>query len=196
MEINLTRTIASENTPASSLKQAHEAHEFKKTLEHIQSRMYTLGKSKVEGKTMTECVQELGILGYARELRIDELRVQIRERVLHDLGITQKQYQGLRSGIRGLKANQYLPQDEIDDLNKMSDKLDKEIEIEVERRLQEHLAAEAKAGKLIINTLAYASNSKECKDAISELEDLLGSVTENFKLLKKKEKGDRISSFE
>jgi len=182
MEINITGTVTSSTARTTALKQAEDAHQFSKTLEQIQSRISTLGKSKIAGKTMREGIRELGILGYAREKHIDALRVQIREQVLHDIGITAKQYQNLRTGINNLHASPYLSQKEIDRLNKMSDNLDDEIEIEVERRLREHLEAEAKAGMLILNTLAYDKGSEEYKGALAKLRDMLGKVRTLFDL--------------
>lgn len=191
METGIIGLSTSNITRTSALKQADEAREFSKTLETLQTRLSGFGKSKIKGKTLSEGVQDLGIMGYVKEARLDELRKQIRDRVMHDLRITEKQYQALRGGIRKLHANSCLPQDNIDRLVTMSDDLEDAITAEVERRLKEHLAAEAGAGMLITNTLAYNPNSRECQKALTKLREMLDDVVKRYRELKAlEEKGD------
>jgi hypothetical protein len=185
VETGVICTFTSSITQTSDLKQADDARQFEQALNLIQTRLSTFGKSKIEGKTLAQGVHELGIVGYAKEKRIDELRKQIRELVLHDLGITKKQYDSLRGGIKALKANPYLSQGKIDKLNKMSDDLDDEITKEVERRLQEHLAAEAQAGEFITNTIVYDKGSQKYNAELAKLTDMLAKVIERYAFLKR-----------
>ncbi|MBL8025388.1 MAG: hypothetical protein JNL74_03210 [Fibrobacteres bacterium] len=172
MEINIDISIRSSSTLTSVSSQTGRFREFAATLEHIQMKICSLGKSKIEGKSLTDGVRDFGIVGYAKELRIDELRVRIRESVLYDLGTTPKKFGGLKSGIEQLHSEWMYEHDRIDKLVVKFDFLEAEIEIEVERRLQEHLSAEALSGELIVNTLAYSSVSVEYQSSLANIKNV------------------------
>jgi hypothetical protein len=75
--------------------------------------------------TGTDRIFEVGILEYAREQRIACIKGQLRFQVLHDIGITEKEYNKLLS-------NPDIPKEQIDNLKQ-------KVEEEVERRYQEYL---------------------------------------------------------
>jgi hypothetical protein len=187
MEILSLDTFTFESSRAFALKQPVHGKQVPQTLLQIQARIPSHGKSKISGKSALECIRELGMTGYLRELRLDELRAYIRERVVYNIGITKIKYDYLRNNILGLKANRYLRQAEAGRINRMAADLADGIEKEVKRRLLEHLAAEAMAGKEITRTLAYDNSSEEYRAALSELAEMLRNLVEEYGELKKGE---------
>lgn len=192
MEINIDISITSAAALTSVSSQNKQFEAFSATLEHFEIKLCTLGKSRIEGKSLTEGVHELGLVGYAKEVRITELRIKIRESVLYDLGTTPKKYSGLRNGIEKLHGEWSSDHVQIDKLLVRADFLDVEIEIEVERRLQEHLSAEAMSGEMITNTLAYSCTSMEYRSSLMNLTTIFNDFTDSCREFIKELKGDIV----
>jgi hypothetical protein len=128
-------------------------------------------------------VVKMGILKYARELRIQEMRDQIRITLLHEMGISEKIFKKLKAGIDNLAANENVPQTRIDALQAKFAKLEKDIELEVERRLLKRLEEEIK--KSLSSRDSLPSNDlttldrlvalmKEVRDVYSEYRTIVG----------------------
>jgi hypothetical protein len=128
-------------------------------------------------------VVKMGILQYARELRIQEMRDQIRITLLHEMGISEKIFNTLKAGIDNLAANENVPQTRIDALQAKFAKLEKDIELEVERRLLKRLEEEIRKAlssqnSAPLNDLATLDRlvtlMKEVRNIYSEYRTIVG----------------------
>ena len=167
----LNRSDLSTTTAPSKI---NEDLDFNALLEQIQKPDHSVIKKntlKVSDAFDMDRLLFLGIAQYAEELRIDSLRTQIRRDVLHDLGITEKKYAAIKK------------------LNEIPDEVraafEKEVEEEVERRLQLHLEAEKRSGMKFATTAKTEVELSQTTEAdnihLTELKLFTKALIEKYK---------------
>jgi len=191
MEITKLAANASTSALSSSKSIAGNADAFEDLLNRAGDRLAIIADKarpawaipSSDGTPHLASAVKMGILQYARELRIQEMREQIRITLLHEMGISEKIFNKLKTGIDNLAANENVPQTRIDALQARFAKLEKDIELEVERRLLKRLEEEIR--KSLSSRDSPPSNDlttldrlvtlmKEVRDVYSEYRTIVG----------------------